>query len=270
VAQADTASRIGAYFSVAFLVAAAVYGAMLGGHLEHWRTSITARIESAMLASGFGIGDVVVQGRVHTPPAHVQEALQTSQAQTIFGFDTRAARHRLEDIGWIRSARVMRLWPSTLVVELKEREPFARWRIRGHTLLIDRNGELLGPATPAFNALPVISGEGADADAAQLMMTLKSQTGISDKVVLAERIERRRWDLVMADGLRVLLPAENVAGALRLLDRLLKGVMPDGVRGVDLRVSGRIALRRNPARRDRGSAPEQLSATTTVSRAQRL
>jgi len=126
-ARADEASRLGVYLSAAFLLTVAVYGAALGGHLAAWQHTLTARAEAALIAGGFGINEVILKGGVHTPGAQVNEALRTVRARTIFGYDTRAAKLRLENVGWVESARVMRLWPSTLVVELREREPFARW-----------------------------------------------------------------------------------------------------------------------------------------------
>ena len=243
-ARADAASRLGVYLSAAFLVAAGIYGAALGGHLTAWRATALERFETALIAGGFGINDVIITGRDHISPAQVDAALDTTRARTIFGFDTRAAKARLERIGWVEKARVMRLWPSTLVVELSEREPFAQWDIRGHRMLIDKTGELLGPATPAFEDLPRVAGEGADIAASALFDTLAQHEPLAQRVVLAQRIEKRRWDLVARGGLRVQLPAHGVANRLPKAERLIAGKLPDGVGIIDMRVEGRIALRR--------------------------
>ncbi len=248
--QADEASRLGVYLSAAFLLAVAVYGAALGGHLAAWQQTLASRAETALIAGGFGINEIIVKGSAHAPGGRVQEALQTSRAQTIFGYDTRAAKGRLEAIGWVKSARVMRLWPSTLIVELREREPFARWDIRGHTVLIDRAGELLGPVTAEFSDLPRIAGEGAHTAAADLLATLEVHEAVARQVRLAERIEHRRWDLVLRGGLRVQLPAQETGEALPTLARLLDGRLPGDVTIIDMRVPGRIALRRDAPETD--------------------
>jgi cell division protein FtsQ len=241
--RADAASRFGVYLSAAFFLAVAAYGAALGGHLAAWQETFTARAQHALIAGGFGINEVIVRGREHMPRAQLDAALQTARARTIFGFDTRAAKARLEDIGWTKSARVMRLWPSTLMVELHEREPFARWDIRGHTVLIDKQGELLGAVTPAFADLPRISGEGAHIAAARLRSTMAKHKALARRVTLAERIERRRWDLILRPGFRVQLPAAGAGSALTTVARLLNGDLPEGVGVIDMRVPGRIALR---------------------------
>ncbi|MFP3920975.1 MAG: cell division protein FtsQ/DivIB [Dichotomicrobium sp.] len=269
-ARAEAASRLGACLSAMLLVAVAIYGAALGGQLATWQATVAARLETALIAGGFGINEIVVKGREHLEGARIEEALDASRARTIFSFDTRAAKARLEEIGWVKSARVMRLWPSTLVVELREREPFARWDIRGHTLLIDRDGELLGPVTPAFADMPRVAGEGADAAAAALFETLNRHAGVDRHVALARRIERRRWDLVLEDGRRIQLPAQGLGAALPVAARLLAGALPDGVTAIDLRVPGRIALRRGTPEEGQPGPTAQLSGRLGDARRQPL
>ena len=247
--RADAAARLGVYLSAAFLVTVGIYGAALGGHLTAWQATALERVDTALIAGGFGINDVIIKGREHITPAQVSAALDTQRARTIFGLDTRAAKARLERIGWVEKARVMRLWPSTLVVELSEREPFAQWEIRGHRMLIDKTGELLGPATPAFEDLPRVAGEGADTAAAELFGMLAQHEPLANQVALARRIEKRRWNLVLRGGLRVQLPAHGVADSLPTAQRLIAGNLPDGVGIIDMRVEGRIALRRSTPER---------------------
>ncbi len=269
-ARADEASRLGVYLSVSFLLTVAVYGAALGGHLAAWQQTLTARAEAALIAGGLGINEVIVKGSVHTPGAQVQEALQTARARTIFGYDTHAAKARLEEIGWVKSARVMRLWPSTLIAELRERKPFARWDIRGHTVLIDREGELLGPVTAQFGHLPRIAGEGAHTAAADLLALLQVHGTVARYVVLAERIEQRRWDLILHNGLRAQLPAQAADEALTRLAQLMAADLPEGVNIIDMRVPGRIALRRDAPETDAPGPSARLSDGGRRSRARPL
>jgi len=269
-ARADAASRLGVYLSAAFLVAAGIYGAALGGHLTAWQATTLDRFETALIAGGFGINDVIITGRDHISPAQVAAALDTRRARTIFGFDTRAAKARLERIGWVEKARVMRLWPSTLLVELSEREPYAQWDIRGHRMLIDKTGELLGPATPAFDDLPRVAGEGADTTAAALFGMLSHHEPLAKRVALARRIERRRWDLVLRSGLRVQLPAHGVADRLPTAQRLIAGKLPNGVDIIDMRVDGRVALRRRTPERGTPGPTAQMMEQRGRTRAQPL
>jgi len=270
VAYADRASRIGFYLAWIFLLSAGLYAAVLGGHVAALRQTVEVRVETALVAGGFGIREVVIKGHAHVSRARIKEALGTSHARTIFGIDTRAARARLEQIGWIRSAQVMRLWPSTLVIEVRERKPFARWDIRGHSLLIDRQGVLLGPVTPAFDNLPRVAGEGADKAVADLVDTLQAFPEIARGLRVGRRIERRRWDLVMRGGIVLQLPAQSVSAALETGSLLLKGRLPERVNTVDLRVSGRVTLRHEDRETGKDGKTDRLSARPSRSGTRQL
>jgi len=267
---ASMASRCGAYLSAVFLISAVVYGLVLGGHLAAWQGLASMRMEKILIASGFGINEVIVKGRNHMSRARIDEALEKSQAQTIFDFDTRAARARLERVGWVESARVMRLWPSTLVVEVQERIPFARWHIRGHNVLIDRKGALLGPVTATFSALPRVEGEGANTAAARIFKVLEGHEAIARKVTHAQRVEQRRWDLWLRNGLRIQLPEHGISRALQLVQRLLAAELPEGINTIDMRVPDRIALRRSTPKPQAPGSTTQLSERRRLPQAQPL
>jgi len=164
----------------------------------------------------------------------------------------------------------MRLWPSTLIVEVRERKPFARWDIRGHSLLIDRQGVLLGPVTPASDDLPRVAGEGADKAVARLVDTLQGFPEIARRTRVGRRIEHRRWDLVMRGGVVLQLPAENVSAALETGSLLLNGRLPERVNTVDLRVRGRVALRHEERETGKDGKTDRLSARPSRSRTQHL
>ena len=122
----------------------------------------------------------MVEGHRYLSEAEIDAALGDRRSVSILSYDTEAARARLEHVGWIKSAKVTRLWPSTLVVELEERRPFALWRPNGvvdvasgapgQMMVVDAEGTVLGPAEPGtFPTLPVVAGAGAPQAARRLI-----------------------------------------------------------------------------------------------------
>ncbi|HBR26788.1 MAG TPA: cell division protein FtsQ, partial [Rhizobiales bacterium] len=61
----------------------------------------------------------------------ITAALKAGPDTMMLGFDTDAAKERLEAVPWIRHAQVMRLLPSTLQVVVEERIPYAVWQKDG-------------------------------------------------------------------------------------------------------------------------------------------
>lgn len=91
-----------------------------------------------------------------------------------YGLDVDDIRATVETLPWIASARVRRVWPARLSIEIDEHEPVARWRDNG---IVSTRVALLEPPQLApndprhaewlrlFDALPRLSGgDGRHAD----------------------------------------------------------------------------------------------------------
>ena len=76
---------------------------------------------------GFRVEDILVVGRVETPRGELLEAVHLSRGP-ILAFDIKAARQRVEALPWIRSARVERMLPDTILLNVEERQPLALWQ----------------------------------------------------------------------------------------------------------------------------------------------
>lgn len=94
----------------------------------------------------------------HLTPLQVAAALQVAPGTRLFDVDLGGLRTRVEALPWVGHARVARLWPDGLIVEVQEREPLARW---GAAALIDGEGRAFSPPAADLTAaagLPLLSG----------------------------------------------------------------------------------------------------------------
>jgi cell division protein FtsQ len=214
-ARGEFASRLGLLACIVFYGLTAAYGVIAGGHFEDVRGAVHDAANRMALATGFEVKAVQIEGRQHLTEARIAELLGPYKGQSIFAFDTDAARARLKADGWIGEARVMRFLPATLVVELEERQPFALWRDGGKTAVIDARGRVLTLAGRGeFSNLPVVSGPGAAVRAKDIVDAVAAMPELKVHVQQIERVAGRRWDLVLDSGLRAKLPATGFTDAL--------------------------------------------------------
>jgi cell division protein FtsQ len=76
-----------------------------------------------------------------------------------FSIDEEVLKARLENLPWVKAARVERRFPDTLAVDLKVRQPVALGLVGGAVLSIDRQGMVFEVRTDARGLdLPVVSG----------------------------------------------------------------------------------------------------------------
>ena len=154
-----------AFATVATLIRAAQPGAMANQTLA----SLRERLGGVTAASGLRVADVVIEGRQNTPEPLLRAAIGVSKGDPIMGFSVEQARARIETLSWVEHATVERRLPSTVVVYVEERRPFAIWQNRGKFQLVDRTGQVVNQDISQFRKLPQIVGEGAPAAAAALL-----------------------------------------------------------------------------------------------------
>ena len=254
---------------VLFLASALLYGAWIGGQTERLFDALSGGVEKLAVAAGFGVKRITVEGQSHATDAEITTALKAGPDTMMLGFDTDAAKARLEAVPWIRHAQVMRLLPSTLQVQIEERVPYAIWQNHGQTYVVDAEGVMLAPALrEAYADLPLVVGEGAAKAAPALYDALKPYGDLREKMIAALRVGDRRWTLKLASGLEIMLPDDNVDEALTSLIKLdaERGLLKRDIAAVDLRLLDRVTVRlreeADASSPDAGAGPEIPTSST--------
>jgi cell division protein FtsQ len=225
----------------------------IGAYLA-WATGVFAwmghkidqQVEIALVATGFSIEQVHVEGRNKTEIEALKAALSIDAGSSILHYDTELARERIEDLDWVNEAQVIRFLPDTIHVVVVERSPIAIWQMKKQLYLIDRTGFVVGQAVDdQYLQLPLVVGEGAEKGAAQLIDILDQHPDLQAQVVAAVRVGQRRWNLRLKSGLDIRLPAEDTGAAL---ERLIKydsefDLLSQAIVSIDMRLPDRIYLK---------------------------
>jgi cell division protein FtsQ len=231
--------------AVVFLFAAVARGVVLGGYLDY-EGSPFGRLPGKLAGlAGMAAEDIKIDGLVHQDAEAVLRTIGVSPGGSLIGFDATEAKQLLENLDWVSSAKVQRLFPNQLEISVVEREPFAVWQRGGNYYVIDRSGAAMStlPAS-LMTKLPLVSGEGAQLAAAELVNHLEAQPELMLQVKAAARVGDRRWTLYLDNGVKLLLPEEGVAEALAKaaeLDRSQK-LFSKGITAIDLRLKDRISV----------------------------
>jgi cell division protein FtsQ len=160
--------------------------------------------------------------------------------------DIEAVREAAQSLPWVAAASVRRRWPDTLVIRVREREPFARWGDGG---LVNRSGEVFRPASmEGIDDLPLLEGpdEEQGAEVVQRYVELSTAIAPSGASLARLRLDRRGgWQLWLDGGVEVALGGESIHRRLErvlLLMRLL-GEGLENVARIDARYASGIAVR---------------------------
>lgn len=222
-----------------------------------WHTGWVGRQVDRMVAAGyqltadagFAVDEVLVEGRGRTERTAILAALGVRRGTPILAVDPEAARSKLEALTWITRATVERRLPRLLYLRLTEREPLALWQLDGKLSVIDRGGGVI-PGVPVkqFANLPLVVGQGAPEQAADLLALLEREPALRPLVTAAVRVGGRRWNLRLKGGIDVRLPEADPAEAWSQLAQLERehGLLGRDVVAIDLRLPGRLVVRTAP------------------------
>ncbi len=195
---------------------------------------------------GFTIQDIHLQGASRASQAEILAAAAIRPGAPIFDLDLAAVRARVEQVGWVEHARVIRLLPATVVIAVDERPLMAIWEHAGRRDVVARDGRVVSAVDPAhFRQLPKVIGPGANTEAYAFLPLLDAHPRLAGRIQAIRRVDGRRWDLLLTSGATVMLPDLDAAGALATLDELDRQgrVLSLPLERIDLRKPGFTVVR---------------------------
>ena len=220
-------------------------GLVNGGYLDYEGSPWMQLPGKAAGVVGMAAEEITITGLEHHEPETLLSAIGVQPGGSLMGFDAVQARNILQNLDWVQSAKVQRLFPNQLVVEVKEREPFAIWQRGAAYYVIDKSGAAMsGLEASQMVRLPLVTGEGANSAAAELINQLSAYPDIMLQVKAAARVGSRRWTLYLDNGITVQLPERDWQQAIAMADELNKTqkILARGIRSLDLRLPGRVTV----------------------------
>lgn len=238
------------------IVGVAVAGAAwLGSSLFDAREAFARSADSAAASVGFGVDDIEIAAMPDGPvisdarAAEVRDVIVPEGRHSILSLDPQDVQARVLSLDWVASARVRRLWPSTLLIEVERRQEYALWEEDGQVSVIDSNGErLLAERAADHPNLPMIVGAGAGPAAEPLLEALEALPEVRQRTERLVRVGDRRWNLELVSGTTVALPDDGATDALARLEALHAeyALLDRPLVQLDMRAPGRLAVRIHP------------------------
>lgn len=194
----------------------------------------------------FRVNVLGVDGASDPVIADIRGALALDLPVSSFDLDLAALRARIEALPAVASADLRIQSGGYLAVRVTERVPALIWQTREGTVLIDAEGHFVAALgdRPLAAPLPVVAGDGADRVVGEALAVHAAAAPLGDRLRGLVRVGDRRWDVVLTDGRRILLPE---AGPVQALDRALalddaSDILARDVLRIDLRNPDRMAV----------------------------
>lgn len=221
-----------------------------------WTVAVMAGIptlaseQAALIASdaGFKVSHLEVRGVNRMNEQRIYERVLGQNDRAMTTLDLAALRDELNQLPWVKDARVSRKLPDTLVIDIVERNPHAVLRKPDRMVLIDDSGVELETVKPdKARGMLVLSGLGVSQRVQDLTRLLDAAPALKPQVSEAEWVGNRRWNLTFKTGQVLALPEgdEKSAGALLSFARMdgVNRLLGGKVAAFDMRAPDRIYMR---------------------------
>ncbi|HET6972356.1 MAG TPA: cell division protein FtsQ/DivIB [Phenylobacterium sp.] len=213
---------------------------------ERIAAAVGAGVDGRFGRAGFRLRTIHVVGASPLATADIVKAAGVYRDEPLLGLDLKDLRGRVEKVGWVKEARVVRLLPDTLMIAVKERRQLAVWQHDGKSVVIDEHGQPIPEANPArFATLPLVVGAGGAEHAPEILPVLAQRPKLMGRMEALVRVDDRRWDLRLKDGSLIQLPAVEQEQALMQLEQLdsRSRILDLGFERIDLRNPDVVAVR---------------------------
>jgi cell division protein FtsQ len=224
-------------------LATATTGMILG---EHTRTVVAA----VTAASGLAIDQVKITGQSETSEIDVLDKLAIGQFPSLFTFDLDDARTRVEALPWVAQATLKKLYPDTLEVAVVERLPYALWQHGNRVSLIDPQGRVITDQIgERYRSLPLVVGPGANARVDEFLDLILAHPELVSRVRAGVLISERRWNIVLAEAVEIMLPEKDPAAAFARVAEIdaASGLLSRDIAAIDLRLPDKLVVRLSEA-----------------------
>ncbi|MCE5309929.1 MAG: cell division protein FtsQ/DivIB [Acidobacteriales bacterium] len=167
---------------------------------------------------------LVIQGVQHASRARVMNVFREDFGRSVYLLSLVERRKALLAIDWVKEAGVSRSWPNTIQVKIVERTPVAFLGTPSPAdpaapfALIDADGVILRPQTPARFALPVLVGVAPNAGQALRRDRVHRMSRLLEELgALAEKVSE--VDVSDPENLQIMEQADGKALVLILGNR---------------------------------------------------
>ena len=230
---------LGVKAMVALFIATAAAGTIIGGHGMTVASAVTAW-------AGFAIENVRITGQSETSEVDVLNALDIGTYPSLLTLDVEAAKARIEALPWVRQATLKKLFPDSVEIEVAERDPYALWQHGGVTSLVDAAGKVITDTVDErYARLPRVVGDGAAAKATAFAALIAPFPAIATRTRAGVLVSQSRWNVVLTNGMELMLPEEKPEAALAIIAALdqSQSILSREISAIDLRVPGPMIVR---------------------------
>ena len=210
---------------------------------------IIDKTNTLLINYGFHLQNIYITGNNNLQKVDILNIINDKKYKTIFDVNLFQIHNNLLLNEWIETVKIERTLPSSIKIQIIEKNPVAIWQTKLGNKLITEDGSIISNAnvTAFKDRLPIIIGEGANKNAFIILQILRKNPDLYNNVWSISYINKRRWNVHLKQGLIVLLPRKEIHAAWTKIDFLQRKykILDIGLTEIDIRNQDQIFAKIN-------------------------
>lgn len=235
-------------FGICFAFVGSIY-LWRSGMIEGWLNKAETTVEEGLVDAGLTVKKISIEGDFFIVESDIEGVAEITIGEPLLAVDIKAIKNRVEQMKWVNRAIITRKLPDEVVINIKEHKPAALWQVDNKLWIISDEGiQISDQQLEYFSSLPMISGVGADQELENLLVSVSSSNALFELVETAIWIGGRRWDLILKNGIKIMLPENDMDYAWESLADFEREqqLLARNILAVDFRIKDKMVVRLTP------------------------
>lgn len=195
----------------------------------------------------FTLDQITINGSEKSNEIEIKELIFQS-TKNLLSLDLYSIKETIEKEKWVKRVNLKKNYPSNLILNIVENNPYAIFRDQGKYYMLDIDGTIITKKTDEykFDDFLIVTGSGSRHALEEIIKEININfSEIVSQIKELELIENRRWNLTLKNNLLIKLPDSGIEKALENLNNLFveEKVLQSNIIEIDLRIDGRASLK---------------------------
>lgn len=221
--------------------------------LKPFKRFILSNLFEVAAEEGLVLENVLIEGQHNLSTEDIAATLNADVGTPLLSIPLEHIREILLKNDWIKNVVIERRFPSTIYINITEREPIAIWQQNKTLYLVDEEGHVITPTDILkFTNLPHIIGSDAPLHAASLIQNLDNDIELKKHITSSVRYGERRWNLILEQDITVKMPETGFIEAYQYLSKLYQNnkLFDQDYKVIDLRDQSKYFFEKKSAAKE--------------------
>jgi len=201
------------------------------------------------LANNFAIIEKIeIQGSNFSDSILIEEIIREYKNKSLINFPLEEYQLKIKKLDWIKRVSIKRKFPDAIQISIIENLPYAIFIDGINKYLIDDDGEKISfkPDNSKYSELLKVTGSDGNLNFSDLIREINiNYPKILDMIIEVEFVEKRRWNLILKQNIKIKLPEKDSFIQLVKLKQLQQDqkLFNSNIIEIDLREIGRATIK---------------------------